>query len=891
MIQKKMAELDARDGYPFIQDGAFLNHPPRSSRPPVSTDPKGKSRAVPSTTSTSASTTYRAPRSSSNNNNNNGGPAPFQFPAPSPPPDYTLSVSSPRSLRRPPSFHQPSYTSTSSNNIPSSPIRSTHVRTNSSGPIVRAVPTNPRGSLSGPSSSGPPLMSPRSLRSTKSKEFVASRRGSTATISRRKSRVEMSTTSPSSPNSRRSSVVSMVEPTLATMPSHAALRAQKAKEVVVEAERENGGGDGGRFLGVGRGVPTRRTSTASTGESGWDTDPSTSPVVPPSTQLLPRDPTPLRRSSTADLAEFIRNSGPDFTSPDLDNEEQRLQARLRTQRSASVVDGFGARRTSNETSGMMTRSKSTNDESSLPRSATTSQLDSRRKSNGFLLPEGDMPRSASLNDLPATSSKGLQPREATSPRLRQGEKSPVQDLTDFFRNSGPSDDPPNDGTAPPPIVFNDSGFSSTSKPMAREASTPKLQPHQLSPSMDLALLLRETGPNDDGANDVSPRSSPPLVNGNFTTLPPQPDILPRSSTNGFIDTLAEQRNLGPSSRPAFGRSTSTDTFPSARPRSAGSGASISVPRRSSVYKSDSTTRSASMEFPSKSRMLPRNPTTVASPDLDTPNPDNVDDDLVVPTRRRTGLTLSEVIRDLPPPPKPTLQPSLSTSSSLNQQQQLGVSPSSQQSHSTQGSPSNRASKRWTMGGLLHRGVEPGSSSSSVAQAGEQPSRPSTSSRTSSQWEMVPEPQQPPSRPPTATPTSAAAARPPSSQQQQDRPPSRSTPLPPHDFKRQASSSLHPQEAPTLPASSQMAPDAHPANVSFPSAFPPRAYRNLTLGCFVLYSRAALSSTSSWLEPKELDCCALSRRRRGRISLCSVVTRARGLSCLLYVAFASFISVD
>ncbi|GAA5999697.1 hypothetical protein JCM5350_003952, partial [Sporobolomyces pararoseus] len=165
LIERKMAELDIREGYPVVQDAAVLYHS-------ASSQEKGKGKpllSVPTRSQLSPSPGYPS----------------------SPPPNY----SSTSSLRhRPPPLHLTS-TSTFSSSSSSSPTSTSFPRRGSvpNGSIVREVPKG--GRVTTPST-------PRTVRAQTSKEFVASRKSSAATIQRRKSRNELRNSSEASTSRR-----------------------------------------------------------------------------------------------------------------------------------------------------------------------------------------------------------------------------------------------------------------------------------------------------------------------------------------------------------------------------------------------------------------------------------------------------------------------------------------------------------------------------------------------------------------------------------------------------------------------------------------------------------------------------------------------------------------
>lgn len=514
-------------------------------------------------------------------------------------------------------------------------------------------------------------------------------------------------------------------------------------------------------MGSSRQGYRRASTTLLTRESAWTTDPLVSPLFQ-QRRLEPRDSAragALPRSSTSDLADFLRNSGPDVPPPIAEDGTGLGKSLNRTSRSAWVENGPHR---AGEMSQEMARSNSTTLRQ-VPR-ATTSQLDDPGRAVTKELTEllrEPAARSVSLNDL----AKKV-PREAASPRVRQGLGSPLLELADLIRHTGPGD------------YFLSSPSTPASKPIARQASTPRLQQHEMSPSMELVAFMRETGPSGPSSSSSSPR----LSNGGFSILPSEVTIprrqgLHRSPT---LDSVELLRDAEPS-RSQPGRS-SIDPFVSARPPSAASNASTSG-KGEGTAQDDSSPR-ASMS--STSRMIARGAKTVGSPEILTEE----EEEDGRPSRR-AGMTLVEAIRDGPPP---GFSGGLASSTSAP----AGFG-SSSQSLNRSDSPNNRASKRWTMSGmgskLLNRAspTDAGINSSTV-----QGDRRSTDSRASAQWEIVPAPPRPALEP-------AAPVVPP-------QPPLASTPLPPHDFK-QSSSSLHPIEHPTLPASSQLPPDAHPANVS------------------------------------------------------------------------------
>ncbi|SCZ98405.1 BZ3500_MvSof-1268-A1-R1_Chr7-1g09126 [Microbotryum saponariae] len=194
MINRAMATLDVQDGYAFSNGKSV-----ESAELLAQDDPKGKGRATSGSLPQPAQA-FRFPARA---------PAPITVP---PPPEYsslhTASNMPAPSPTRPPHRRQASLTTRPG------------LRHSSSSSIVRAVPMNPRlVSYHGPSTSGPTNAnalnafassttnahaSARSLRGSRSREFVASRRNSTATIvSKRRSRGDLNRYSMSSLNGER----------------------------------------------------------------------------------------------------------------------------------------------------------------------------------------------------------------------------------------------------------------------------------------------------------------------------------------------------------------------------------------------------------------------------------------------------------------------------------------------------------------------------------------------------------------------------------------------------------------------------------------------------------------------------------------------------------------
>lgn len=617
---------------------------------------------------------------------------------------------------------------------------------------------------------------------------------------------------PPTPGSRRSSVVSE--------------RAGSSTRPPLPTEALAGGAqvEDNNLLGIAgpssSRLGVRRSSATSLGESGWATDPSVSPIVP-SRRMEPRS-APLSRSSTADLADFIRNSGPDVAPVKEEEEEAEWRAKAQARRSVSnpnVLQGVGqvgapeVQRSRSNTGGGLSKS------STMPQMAGLG-LGGVQYAEPFCSPVDGLSKPVA--------------REAASPRPRQGEGSPMLELADLIRNSGP--EPANSTTTAnsSPSLDSTRGMK---KPEARAAASPRLQKNQSSPSMELAALLRDTGPS---STSTSSSSSPMLPNGGFSALPssdPIPSTAPssllrRSPALNSVETLRDDAD------PPRSTSRASNLFP-VRPSSAASG-SFRRERDSSVIPKSSSENSLSapsgpgVQRRTSQRLVARKPTTAASPDAASTDDDEDDED-APPRRRQHTMTLDEMIRDGPPPG--FVGPSTSTS------QYAGLVPSGSSTsiHSTAsggGSPSNRSSKRWTMSGmsskLLNRPSptgDAGISSSSFQQ--QQQERRSMDPRPTS-WDMV---DRPPRRREESAPAESTTPAP-----QRPLPRSASTPLPPHDFKRSTSQLQSNAEQPQLPASSQLPPDAHPANVSSSCLSGYAGSSANTSSSF--YSRTALSSTSS-----------------------------------------------
>ncbi|GAA5857137.1 hypothetical protein JCM8547_007980 [Rhodosporidiobolus lusitaniae] len=699
MIEKKMQELDIRDGYPIIPDGGLFE----ASR---STSGKGKARAA-SPAEAPARPISTFPPSASSSAYLDPSPS-YQFP----PPDYTVSAPSPR--RRPPSWHQNSANSLHGAASPSSPVRISS-RSGSSASFVRAVPTNPtpRGSVSSQVTVVPGT--PHTLRGQKSRDFLVGRKGSTATVQKRRSRADLQT--PPLPGSRRSSF----------------------------------GSSAGR-----------RPSAMS--DSGWITE--SSPIPRPTSRMEPRAPikpqNPLERSPTSDLAEFLRDSGPDMHSPEMDN----VLATSRQRRRSSVTDSLLQ---ASKDSHLFPSSSTAGISPTRPaffRSVTASHLaglalytDDGDGGPGELvemLQESAAEvaretRRASVNDF-----RKPMPREATSPLLQQTERSPALELAELIRETGP----PGEKTHTSPVLL--------PKPSPREAASPRLPAGQKSPAMELAALLSETGPDEL------------LTSSSASSTPPR---------SGSIAAPSKAES---------------DAFTTARPSPPPSAA---VKGKAPADDSASTT---SRPTPGSARLIPRSPVNLGGEE----STDETDGE-APRSHHKSKQSLAEAIRAGPPP---GVSSASSSAPPTSTGQGLGIS-SNVSAGGT--SPSNRSSKRWTMSGVgsLLSGSRPRSTSQSDSAPPYLRPASSVSNRTpgelgnsrssldsrGSSWEIVADPT--PTRPQTSPTPTLRRPPPPVAAE----PSSSST-----DVKRRPTSSLHRHDGPpSIAPSSQAPPDAHPANSASP----------------------------------------------------------------------------
>jgi hypothetical protein len=312
---------------------------------------------------------------------------------------------------------------------------------------------------------------------------------------------------------------------------------------------------------------------------------------------------------------------------------------------------------------------------------------------------------------------------------------------------------------------------STSRPSPREATTPRLGVGQKSPSMEIAALLAETGPEDLSSSSTSSSSK----------SPPQAD---HSIANG-------------------------DPFATVRPAKADAAAVKGKAVEKEVVSGGGRMKS--------SRLIARSPVNLGQESTD-----ETDGDGEGTNRRRTkSVTLAEAVRDGPP------LSSTSTSASNAPSSSTGLGISSGGGGSAGGSsPNTRANKRWTMSGV---GSMLLSRPRSTSQSGEPKSpilgRPASarpaqgsSSRTSLDSRQAPPAISWDSAPSDLSHRLAAPSSsfPSTSTSSTPRPTTSTT-----DYKRRPATSLHRSASdahshpPVVPSSSQAPPDAHPASSASP----------------------------------------------------------------------------
>lgn len=806
MIEKKMAEIDIRDGYPIIPDPSILTPKPIS---------KGKAKAEPPPPPPTPSPHSLAPQ-------------------PSPPPDYSFGLPppppSPRGRRSPaptPISTSSSFSNHSHHHGPPSPSRTHHSSVPQGGSLVRAVPTNPRPPNSRSSSSSSPT-SPRStatsatLRGSKSREFIANRKTSTtAVMTRRKSKVDLnSTTDGGGGGSRRSSIYSGDEgrgysglrrgstssalgglglplppppptnippeflssattatdgplplPPLPPLPQH-------FRERTNEDENGEDGGDEAEPSTfntlypprTASGLSGRRSSAGGGGESAWTSElslasaatslsPSYFRSTTTTTRLEPRRPsTAGSMTRTQDLAEFLRTSGPSGVNVP----PSPVMEEIRTPTPSTSKSNF--------------------------RSGSFDLPVSYQQENGV-----GPSRNNSVSSI--TSSLKIPREPRTSDRFAS-----TFELAEFLRTTG------GDGTmGDMEDRRRGSASSSTSQGRLepRLARLPPLRSFERSSAMELAELLRETGP-EEGAMTFS---SPASRRGSATT---GAGGSRRSSANGGDPFSSLPRSVSapinrsqPNFSNPFGAPSSSSTSTNVKGKSTQPPVALEE-TLSSTTRANLTPPMASSELrrsvSARARLVARSPTTR---DTDDGSGEDEEDPITGLRRKKpAGLTLEEIIRNGPP-------------SSGAENEAAGGSGGNSPSL-----PGNRSSKRWTMTNMSHLLLNrPGTSSDQGHRAPsptcpEDRTRSSMDNRRSSlQWDTTSEPA-PPGTETTIVPMGAPPSRlptPPPPPPPRSTTPLASTPLPPHDFKR-ANSELLNAERPTLPPSSQLPPDAHPANV-------------------------------------------------------------------------------
>ncbi|GAA6058745.1 hypothetical protein JCM10212_003433 [Sporobolomyces blumeae] len=441
MIEKKMSEVNLRDGYPFIQDSAVLRLGTNKS---ATASAKGKGRALPSPSPSSTSALAPPQRTSAFPSQLE----PYRFPVTSPPPAYDAGPGHSLSARRRPSSVRLT-SGTSMTGV--SPTARSFSRNNSiaSGSLVRAVPTNPRGSVSSQSTAVP--STPRSVRRQGSRpEFVVSRKGSSATIVRRKSRIDVGASSTartkSIASSRRSSVNGIDGPASAS----SRLRSKSTPNAHAQARFPDD---------VAEESDSGRRSSVPLSAFG------SSPSFSPSSRRFAQETWPASDSPKADLPEEVGSKDPG-APPDV------------------VPATFFNR-------------------------LDSSGVDEPILSNPFrgdVQDENEPPRSASTVSGRTFRSGRYQARAPTSRSLAPDERSATLELADMIRDTGPSGPstaaPSNLSRSPSQHLSPTSSRrpSAEARPVPRHASTPKLGQGQKSPSMELAALLKETGPGDSSSS-------------------------------------------------------------------------------------------------------------------------------------------------------------------------------------------------------------------------------------------------------------------------------------------------------------------------------------------------------------------------------------------------------
>lgn len=753
MIEKKMAEIDLRDGYPIIPDPKLLATP----APP---NGKGKARAeapLPPRPSTApALSTFPPPASSQAS-----GAPPSLFPMTSPPPDYAVDAPAPV-RRRPPPLTTASMGNYGQFPLPSpvrpppSPIRASTRISAGPGNLVRAIPTNPRPSASSRAAAIPP--SPRTLRGQKSREFVTGRKGSTAVITKRKSRSDLSgDTTSASAASRRSSIHSTEgrssrrgsESAAYPVPDaayrrHGSLGPTLAVPLAAPSVDADDIEDGGDEAEVARRYPAtprssaRRQSTSSTGDSGWTTDPSNSPVLGRTPRMEPRAPaTTLAKTSgstSLDLADFFRTTGPDAPTG-----------------SVSPTVPFTARSSRSASNGSVWTQETQNAGRvrHLPRAPTVASRDESGRSSTLDLADfirNGFPEPEAQNGQPALQPPKRTRRDASpsnSPTLRSNLG--PDDASSFHYDHYTStthllgeETPQVDSRSRSP-----SPVQTRSQLLPRPATMPRPGAHERSSILELADTIRNTGPDDWDERRIAPARTELRSNG----AKGKAVARPATAQGSYYPRDGAENTGGPLQR------------------------SVSA----------------------RARLSPRPATTgrlVDGADAGDEQ-EELENGESVPRRRGSGMSFADVIRDGPPPGfgSPPLLPPLPSSASAPGM--LNAPPS----------PNNRASKRWTMSGMGQKFLSRPSTEGS-------PTLPSSGSRRGSAETRRSSLQCDPNAEPSTSAVESVPVVAPAAPQ----PHRASTPLPPHDFKRPATAPA--QDTPTLPASSQLPPEAHPANVRY-----------------------------------------------------------------------------
>ncbi|GAA5852956.1 hypothetical protein JCM9279_000092 [Rhodotorula babjevae] len=422
MIEKKMQEVDARDGYPLavakpikLRNGLKGKERARTTSdslaPPLPVPPP-----APQASSQATSASYQFPPTSTASATGAAAPADLSTPRP-----RESAASSSTARRRPSSWHQAVNAT--------SPIRIS--RQPSLGSIVRAVPTNPsatRSTDSGRSSNIKSAGAP-TVRSQKSREFVAGRRGSSASIPRRLSRADLDTLA----DSRRTSAYSVHSRRGSAWPAS-------------EVAGGSGASTSARRASVAA-VPRLPAAASSADGQRRDSSTHTAASASAAKRMQPRPPAkaqqaPLERSPTSDLADFLRDSGPEMRSPEMDN----VLASVRGRRRSSVAEN-------------------------VLNTAPGAQL----------FPAG----SASSRSLFSQSQAAAQ--LAGLALYTMSDKGDVVEMLREPPMVGGGPCAPADALVPPPLP---------PKHEARDPTTPRLGAGQPSPSMELAALLRDTAPDE-----------------------------------------------------------------------------------------------------------------------------------------------------------------------------------------------------------------------------------------------------------------------------------------------------------------------------------------------------------------------------------------------------------